>query len=373
MKNRREFVQAASASVVAGALGVCASADANDKTAADADSSNKRGAQRLSLEQLQAWEAWNYGMFIHFQLATFRQKPRQWPKGQAPAKNYAPDKLDVDQWVSVARDGGMKYAVLTAKGVDGFCLWPSKHTDYTVAKSSNRTDVIEHFVKACEKKGIKPGLYYCSIDERHKFGSQTRSETSKGYVPTFPSPHDEEFPPYTTSLYQNFMTAQITELIEDYGPIAEMWIDIPGELGWRYRKFLYQHIAKLNAATVIMMNSGTPSSENYNVAYAWPSDLIAIERGPQGEAGAHPIQHKKWRKIDGEEYYLPAEICDPIGRHWYFRADDPPRSDEDLQKQYESAQQIGVNLLLNVPPDKHGVLTDTNVQAVMRLRKNVGI
>ncbi len=81
------------------------------------ETTNERGAQRLSLEQLQKWEALKYGMFIHYGMSTFDGD--ELSKGDLPSTAYAPDKLDVDQWVSVARDAGMKYAVLTTKHVAG--------------------------------------------------------------------------------------------------------------------------------------------------------------------------------------------------------------------------------------------------------------
>jgi alpha-L-fucosidase len=132
------------------------------------------GTQRLSVDQLQRWEALKFGMFISFGMSTY--VGAELPSGDDPSTLYAPDQLDVDQWVCVARDAGMKYAVLTAKHVAGHCLWPSKHTDYHVGTSGNRTDVVEVFVKACEKRGVLPGLYYCSWDNHHRFGSHTMTD-----------------------------------------------------------------------------------------------------------------------------------------------------------------------------------------------------
>ena len=102
------------------------------------------------------------------------------PDGTHPSTLYAPDKLDVDQWVCVARDAGMKYAVLTTKHVAGHCLWPTKHNDYHVGTSGNKTDVVEAFVKACEKRGVLPGFYYCSWDNHNTFGSLTPSSPAAG-------------------------------------------------------------------------------------------------------------------------------------------------------------------------------------------------
>jgi hypothetical protein len=136
----------------------------------------RRGAQRLSVERLQDREALGYGMFLHFGMSTF--DGRELSDGRSPAALYAPDALDVDQWASVARDAGMKYAVLTAKHVALHCLWPSRHTGYTVANSTDRTDVCERFVDACRRRGVRPGFYYCSWDNHHRFGSRTPSAPS---------------------------------------------------------------------------------------------------------------------------------------------------------------------------------------------------
>jgi alpha-L-fucosidase len=311
-------------------------------------------------------------MFIHFGMSTYVQN--ELPDGKAPAAAYAPDRLDVDQWVSVARDAGMKYIVLTTKHVAGHCLWPSKHTDYTVANSANKTDVVEAFVTACQKRGVLPGFYYCSWDNHNRFGSKTPSDkcppNAWKEMNGFPQASEafENLPPFTTSLYQSFQTAQLTELLTQFGPVAETWIDIPGVLGRGYREFLYRHIARLQPQTVIMMNNGICDGADYNVAYAWPSDILALERNVPPGAG-----HAKWRAIEGKNYYMPGEVCDPIGKDWFWFAGDKPRADEALLKQFEACRVGGVNLLLDVPPDQHGLIPDETVAALMRLRKNANI
>lgn len=309
-------------------------------------------SQRLPLEKLKAWEALGYGMFIHFGMSTFVEN--ELPDGTAPATTYAPGKLDVGQWIGVARDAGMKYAVLTAKHVAGHCLWPSKLTDYSVVNSTDKTDVIEKFVTACREKGVLPGFYYCSWDNRNRFGSVT--------------PSDKGQTPFTTSVYQTFQTAQVTELLTQYGPIVETWIDIPGVLGRGYRTFLYNHIASLQPDTVVMMNSGIGTQEKYDVEYAWPSDLVAIERRLPVEGGYSNV-----REIEGKQYYMPGEVCDPIGKEWFYVAGDMPREDKALADQFAACQARGVNLLLDVPPDKDGLIPEFHVAALNRLRKNVGI
>jgi len=349
--SRRSFLTAAGA----GALAVSAAPPRLAMAAADSKpaASEDRGAQRLTPAQLQAWEKLGYGMFIHYGMSTF--VVNELPDGKAPASTYAPDKLDVGQWISVVRDAGMKYAILTTKHVAGHCLWPTKHTDYSVANSADKTDVVEKFVAACREKGVLPGFYYCSWDNHNRFGSRTWSDPK------------EDGPYFTTSLYQTFQTAQITELLTQYGPIAETWIDIPGLLGRGYRTFLYNYIASLQPETVIMMNSGISTQEKYDVDYAWPSDIIAIERSLPADKG-----YQKWREIEGKKYYMPGEVCDPIGKQWFYVEGDLPRANEKLAEQFQACKARGVNLLLDVPPDKHGLIPEANVQALMRLAKTIG-
>jgi alpha-L-fucosidase len=312
----------------------------------------KTGDQRLSLAQLQAWEELRYGMFIHFGMSTFDGE--ELSPGTAPSTLYNPDRLDVDQWACVARDAGMKYAVLTAKHVSGHCLWPSEHTDYHVGTSGNATDVVEAFVAACDRRGIVPGLYYCSWDNHHLFGSRTPSMTPWGTA-------------FTTRAYQDFQTAQIEELLTRYGAIGEVWIDIPSVLPRCYREELYERVATLQPQAVVMMNTGIGDGSTYPVAKAWPADLVAIERFlPNSRTG-----HAKWRDIEGKTYYLPGEVCDPIGREWFFQDGDRPRSDAELLGMYLTSVSRGANLLLDVPPDRHGLIPDMHVDALLRLRRSL--
>lgn len=338
---------------------------------------NDRGQQRLPLEALRKWELLQYGMFIHFGMNTFECDENY--GGKAPASTYNPDAIDVDQWVSVARDAGMKYIVLTAKHVSGHCLWPSRHTDYTVVQSGNKTDVVEAFVKSCEKRGVLPGFYYCSWDSHHRFGSKTLADPEgKSGVPSFrrynfkdasAQPMDPNVQmPFTSSIYQNFQTAQLRELLTQYGTISEVWIDVAGILGEGYRAFLYSEIARLQPQAVIIMNNGVDNGEHYDIDNGWPSDVITMERNLPPESG-----HRKWRRIEEKDYYLPGEVCDTIGKEWFFVEGDKPRSDDILTGLLNGARQRGANLLLDVPPDKHGLIPNEHVQALLRLRKNIPV
>ncbi len=173
----------------------------------------------------------------------------------------------------------MSYAVLTAKHVSGFCLWPSRHTDYHVGRSVVRTDVVEAFVRACDRCGLMPGVYYCSWDNHHTFGSRTPSMTDS----------DKAF---TTGAYRDFQMRQIEELLTRYGRIEEVWIDIPGVLGHEGRRMQYEQIASLQPDAVIMMNNGFGDGSRLNYNSTWPTDLMSIERWlPSSNRGYQPWHH----------------------------------------------------------------------------------
>lgn len=310
------------------------------------------GKQRLSLEKLREWEALGYGMFIHFGMSTF--EGAELSKGDKPSTFYAPVALDVDQWIRTAKEAGMKYAILTTKHVSGHCLWPSQHTDYHVGTSSDRTDVVGEFVRACRKYDMMPGLYYCSWDNHHLFGSMTPSLTNWQDA-------------YTTEEYMQFQSDQMEELLTRYGAIGEVWIDIPKVLPRGYRHKLYNQIAALQPDAVIMMNHGIGDGTNFNVADTWPSDLIAIERFLPNSHTAH----NPWREIEGHSYYMPGEVCDPIGREWFYVEGDRLRSDEELLGMYLISRSRKTNLLLDIGPDKNGVIPQSVVDALMRLKMNI--
>ena len=120
---------------------------------------------------------------------------------------------------------------------------PAHH--YTVANSTDKTDVCLKFVDACRKKGVRPGFYYCSWDNHNRFGSRTPSDEGATWGNWAGVPGEgQPMAAFTTSVYQNFQTLQLTELLTQYGEIAETWIDIPGVLGPGYREFLYGHVAR---------------------------------------------------------------------------------------------------------------------------------
>lgn len=317
------------------------------------EANDSGGSQRLSRSRLEAWEELGLGIFLHFGMSTY--DGQEISPGTEPASTYSPDALDVDSWVRIAADAGARYAVLTAKHVAGFCLWPSRHTDYHVGTSGNTTDVVGEFVSSCDRHGIMPGLYYCSWDNHHPMGSLTPSMTS----------WDDAF---TSAEYQEFQAAQLHELAERYPGVGEWWIDIPTVLPRSFRDRIYALLARATPDAVIVMNSGIGNGAQLSVAKSWPTDIVTIERFlPPSQDG-----HKKTREIEGKNVYLPGEVCDPVGREWFYDPADAPRSDEELLGMYLVTRARGANLLLDVGPDTTGRIPEPFADALRRLGENVG-
>ncbi len=116
------------------------------------------------------FEKLQYGMWINFGTLSFTgEQCSKIPTSPLPPPDiYNPTRLDVDQWIATARKAGMRYAVLDSKGWHGFCLWDSKYTEYDVAASPVKTDVIGEFVRACRKYGIAPCLSFSFIDTEYE-------------------------------------------------------------------------------------------------------------------------------------------------------------------------------------------------------------
>jgi alpha-L-fucosidase len=333
----------------------------------------ERGLQRLSRARLEEFRRLQYGMFVHFGMPTFAgpipdgNAGKINPYEEVPIDVYNPRRLDVDQWIRVAKDAGMKYAVLTTKHHNGFCLWPSKQTRYHVGNSPVKTDVVGEFVAACRRHGLVPGLYYASWDEYkdHRFGSKVASEVGWG--------ND-----YTTHEYRQFQMAQIEELLTNYGPIGEFFIDIPRYLGPDGRVAQYEQIARLQPDCIISFNQGFSSGDTLDTKVSWPTDVCTMERRLPSNP-FHPMQRYEERWMlqipghgpDKQPWYIPGEVNDTIGREWFFRPTDRPRSDAELLGMYLVCRERGVNFLFNVPPDPDGLIPQMYIDALMRLKTNL--
>lgn len=115
------------------------------------------GAQRLSVERMKRWQQLEYGMFVHFGLASYNQNLAE----IMPSDYQPPGPVDTDQWAQVARDAGMKYIIFTAQHCNSFTMWHTKMDGVThVGQSSQPDDVVASFVASCRRYDIVPALYY---------------------------------------------------------------------------------------------------------------------------------------------------------------------------------------------------------------------
>jgi alpha-L-fucosidase len=322
--------------------------------AAGACSSAGPSPARERTHVLGDWEDLHLGMFVHFGMSTFTGY--EFGEFSAQAKVYAPTALDVDQWLRVASEGGMKYAVLTTKHCYGHCLWDSKLTDYDVASGPEKTDVVRAFVKACRKYGLKPGFYYLLGWDKVNQWARTPSD------------------------YEAFCRGQIEELLTGYGPIAELWLDIPWDMGPDTDQVLarlYVKVKSLQPDCLVLLNQGfvdgsavremppTYSHRDFDrpPVLLWPKDINNGEVTPPPEPGHNPRI-----AVRGTTYYLPMETCDTLAHHWFWEDGDALKSVRTLVRLYHATVDRGANLLLDLAPDKTGRLPEATAKRLMDMK-----
>lgn len=148
-----------------------------------------------------AWQQMEFTCFLHFGINTFTG--REWGDGKEDPAIFNPTELDCEQWVRALKEGGFKMAIITAKHHDGFCLWPTRTTKHSVASSpwkNGKGDVVQELRKACDKYGLKFGVYLSPWDRNAECYGQGEA-------------------------YNKFFIEQLTELLTNYGEVHEVWFD----------------------------------------------------------------------------------------------------------------------------------------------------
>ena len=302
-----------------------------------------------------------YGMFIHFGINTFAEL--EWSDGSIPASTYNPTHLDCDQWVRVARDAGFRYVLLITKHHDGFCLWDSKYTDYDVASSPVKNDVVKEVSDACKKYGLKFAIYY-SLWDRHE-----------------PSYKNKDF-----NKYIDYMSNQLTELLTNYGDIQELWFDggwdkKPEE--WQLPK-IYSLIKKYQPQCAVGVNH-TIVLEEGKRKFALPDSMIVdnkyyFQYFPSDFRLWDPkIAHKLDKKqylYKGQSYHLPFEhtICLSKAWNWFQkRKNQPVRDLDELEELFYWSTDNHNSLVVNIPPDYTGRIREYEANAIISLGKRIGI
>jgi alpha-L-fucosidase len=303
-----------------------------------------------------------YGLFIHFGINTFNDL--DWSDGTLPVSSYQPTALDVEQWVQTAHEAGMRYVLIITKHHEGFCLWDSPWTDYDVGSSSVPTDVIAAAKAACDKYGIKLALYYSLWDRREPSYS-----------------NDAE--------YNQYMLRQLTELLGNYGPVCELWLDG----GWDKAKTrwpsteIYDLVRRLQPDCVVSTNWTITSPEKPD------PDLSQGNLLPKDQKEGHPIRYfpsdfrlgdphlpgdpdPKIFSHDGESYYLPFESTVTLSSQdkWFYHTqDNANKSIDQLAALYAAATAQDNILVLNAPPDRSGRIRDVERNTLFELRDKLGL
>jgi alpha-L-fucosidase len=313
------------------------------------------------------WHEMEMNAFIHFTTNTFTGL--EWGNGDESPSIFNPSQLDANQWVQTLKEAGFKGVILTCKHHDGFCLWPSKFTSHSVAKSPYQNgsgDVVKEVSGACKRHGLKFGVYL--------------------------SPWDRNHAEYGRDQYIQYYRNQLNEIFASYGPVFEMWFD------------------GANGGTGYYGGANEKRSINGSQYYDWPNydwpntlDMVrnlepeviffsdagpgvrwvGNERGIAGEtnwntispdtlyAGKGGIEMLLNTGNENGTQWIPAEVDVSIRPGWFYHdhEDSLVKSPERLFEIYLTSVGRGSTLLLNVPPDKRGLIHENDVAALKGWRK----
>ena len=309
-------------------------------------------AARLVPSEAQlAWQRLELTAFLHFGINTFTD--REWGDGTEDPALFNPTDLDADQWVRTLRQAGFRMVILTAKHHDGFCLWPTKTTRHSVASSpwrGGRGDVVREVRDACERHGMKFGVYLSPWD---------RNAACYGDSPA----------------YNRFFIEQLTELLSNYGEVHEVWFDGANGEGPNGKKQLYdwdafyRTIRRLqpHAVTAIMGDDvrwvgnekGVGRETEWSATVLTPGVYARARENNRrlGVYGKAPdLGSRKMLEQASELFWYPSEVDVSIRPGWFYHTAEDHRVKSLKQLADIYFQSVGYNsvLLLNVPPDRRG-------------------
>lgn len=274
------------------------------------------------------WQDLEFGVIIHFGTNTYLD--REWGDGTASPQLFNPTEFDAEQWMRAIKAAGAKYIVLVAKHHDGFCLWPTDQSDYSVKSSpwkNGNGDVVRAVSEAARKYGLKFGIYL--------------------------SPWDRHEPKYKNSAeYDNYYIAQLDELTSNYGDLVEFWLDGAGSAGHTYDfPRIIENLRMKQPNTLVF------------------ADAALFEYGDIRWAGNEggTIPYENWNVLDRHGYlrWRPVEADTPLHKgHWFWHPNDEGtlKSLDELIATYEATVGRGGQLMLGLAPDRRGLLPAADVQ-----------
>lgn len=325
----------------------------------------RKAANVVPTERQLRWQQLELTAFFHFGINTFTG--REWGDGTEEPKLFNPENLDAGQWIKTIKDAGFKQVVLTAKHHDGFCLWPTATTQHSVKSSSWKNgngDVVKAVAEACREHEIGFGIYL--------------------------SPWDRNAKSYGTEAYNDFFAAQLTELLTRYGQVDEVWFDGACGEGPNGKKQVYDFmrwyrlIRELQPQAVIAVmgpdvrwvgtETGVGRFTEWSVIPSDHLDLAETAGRSQQDVVFKPAKdlmdedlgsREKIYSAKGLAWY-PAETDVSIRPGWFYREseDNLVKTPGQLLDIYFTS--VGMNgvLLLNIPPDKNGLINQHDVQSL---------
>jgi len=331
----------------------------------------KRAVRVRPSERQLAWQEMEFCAFIHFGMNTFTD--REWGLGNESPELFNPVEFNADQWVEACVCAGMKGLILTCKHHDGFCLWPSKYTEHSVKNSpwkEGKGDVVKDVSEACRRGGIKFGIYLSPWDRHEK----TYGDSEK---------------------YNLFFMNQLRELLTSYGEIFCVWFDGACGEGLDGRRQVYDWegyyrlIRELQPDAVISVcgpdvrwcgnEAGHCRESEWSVVPAELLDAeITREKSQKNDDRAfskrinsedEDLGSREKIKNAGELVWYPAEVNASIRPGWFYHAseDNMVKSVDELLTIYYRSVGGNAAFLLNIPPDKRGLIYENDVQRLKEL------
>ncbi len=237
------------------------------------------------------------------------------------AMTFNPVDYDPEKWVLLAKRAGMKYICFTTKHHDGFCMWDTKETDYNIMNTAYGKDTLRMLADACEKHGMLLSLYYSNPDWNHRYGYNP--ESTHQWKSKYKDSPD-------TVKYREFVKAQITELLTNYGKIYTFFWDIPPKI---YDPSLNEYIRSLQP------------------------DIYINDRG--WSEGDFSTPEREYQAIGNGRYTRMTEACNSVGEQsWGYRVGEDFYTKRHLCSAIDRYMAQGASYLLNVGPDANGVITE---------------
>ncbi len=309
-------------------------------------------------ERMKWWTDARFGMFIHWGLYALPAR-HEWVKRYERKTNdeyekyfplFNPDMFDPHEWAKMAKEAGMKYAVITTKHHEGFCMFDSKYTDYNVTNTPYEKDIIKQWVEAFRDEGLGVGFYYSLLDWHHPDYTIDRNHPQS-------ASSDEEYDKLNKgkdmSNYRQYIKDQVNELLTNYGKIDIIWLDysFPGGKHGKGRddwdsENLLKMVRELQPSIIV-------------------NDRLDLLDQEGGWDFTTPEQYKvsKWPEKDGKK--IAWETCQTFSGSWgYYRDEMTWKDTKQLLVLLIESVSKGGNLLLNVGPTARGTF---DYRAVDRL------